>query len=132
MKKSTIIKSQNTRSQNLALYGTKAQQHKRFKNIAKELSDRHISLGDIADPNSPKQYTLMDIAQQEGMTLGEMTVLRQYAKAIYEGDTRAAEFVRDTAGEKPTQDVTVVSEKSPIESLSDEELLLLINKLKEE
>lgn len=126
------IKSYNTRQENLALHGSKKEQHKKWKNIAKELSDRHISLGDISDPSSPKQYALMDIAKQEHLSLGELTVLRQFAEAIYTGSTRAAEFVRDTMGEKPTNDISLTTQKSPIEEMSDEDLALLIAHLKEQ
>lgn len=129
MKKSTKIKSLNTRATNKALYGNP---HKKWKNIAKELSDRHISLGDIIDPNSKKQYALMDIADQEGLSLGEMTILRQYAEAIYAGSTKAAEFVRDTMGEKPTTDLTVTNTTSPLQEMSTEDLQLLLQHLKEE
>ena len=126
------IKTYNTRQEKLALYGAKKEQHKKWKNIAKELSDRHISLGDISDPSSPKQYALMDIAKHENLSLGELTVLRQFAEAIYTGSTRAAEFVRDTMGEKPTNDISLTTQKSPIEELSDEDLAALLAHLKEQ
>jgi len=129
MKKSTKIKQLNTKATNKALYGN---QHKKWKNVAKELSDRHITLGDIVDPTSKKQYALMDIASKENLSLGEMTVLRQYAEAIYSGSTKAAEFIRDTMGEKPTNDISVVSTTSPLQDMTTEDLQLLLKFYKEQ
>ena len=129
MLNSTKIKSLNTKAENKALYGN---QHKKWKNVARELSDRHITLGDIVDPTSKKQYVLMDIANKENLSLGELTVLRQYAEAIYSGSTKAAEFIRDTMGEKPSTDVSVTSTTSPLEGMSTEDLQSLLNFLKEQ
>lgn len=122
-------KSINTRRENLAFFGTKKQQHKKWKNVVKELSDREITLGDIADENSPAQYTLKAIAQENHLTLGELVVLRQYAEAIH-GSTKSAEFLRDTMGEKPSNDVNLNTTQSPLASLSDEELHSLLDSLK--
>ena len=122
-------KSINTRRENLAFFGTKKQQHKKWKNVVKELSDREITLGDIADENSPAQYTLRAIAQENHLTLGELVVLRQYAEAIH-GSTKSAEFLRDTMGEKPSNDVNLNTTQSPLASLSDEELHSLLESLK--
>lgn len=122
-------KALNTRRENLAFFGTKKQQHKKWKNVVKELSDREITLGDIADENSPAQYTLRAIAQENHLTLGELVVLRQYAEAIH-GSTKSAEFLRDTMGEKPSNDVNLTTTQSPLASLSDEELHSLLESLK--
>lgn len=122
-------KALNTRRENLAFFGTKKQQHKKWKNVVKELSDREITLGDIADENSPAQYTLRAIAQENHLTLGELVVLRQYAEAIH-GSTKSAEFLRDTMGEKPSNDVNLTTTQSPLASLSDEELHSLLDSLK--
>lgn len=122
-------KALNTRRENLAFFGTKKQQHKKWKNVVKELSDREITLGDIADENSPAQYTLRAIAQENHLTLGELVVLRQYAEAIH-GSTKSAEFLRDTMGEKPSNDVNLTTTQSPLSSLSDDELHSLLESLK--
>lgn len=122
-------KIENTRRENLALFGNKTQQHKKWKNVVKELSDREISLGDIADENSPAQYTLQAIAKENHLTLGELVVLRQYAEAIH-GSTKSAEFLRDTMGEKPSNDVNLSTTQSPLASLSDDDLRLILENLK--
>ena len=63
--------------------------------------------------------------------MGELIVLRQAFKAIEEGDTRAAEFFRDTMGENPKQVVEV--QKSALSQMTDEEIeeqLAVLNELR--
>ncbi len=126
-----MSKARNTRLENLNFYGNKKQQHKKWRNIARELSDRHISLTDIADSESPKQKGLLQIAEQEDMTLGDLTLLRQYSEAIINGSTKAAEFIRDTMGEKPSTQLDLNNmDESGISQMSLEELVELKELLK--
>ena len=61
--------------------------------------------------------------EETEMTLDDVVILQQYAKAIINQDTKAAEFIRDTKGEKPATTVDMsVDNKSQIEQMSDEEL----------
>jgi hypothetical protein len=62
----------------------------------------------------------MEICKKNNVTMGELIVLRQAFKAIEEGDTRAAEFFRDTMGENPKQVVEV--QKSALSQMTDEEI----------
>ena len=55
--------------------------------------------------------------------------MRQAFKAIEEGDTRAAEFMRDTMGENPKQIVEV--QKSALSQMSDEEIEAALEQLKD-
>lgn len=129
-------KAQRTRIRNAALektnlYGTPKQQHKKWRRIAQELSDRKISLNDIINIDSPKQDGLMELAKQEEMTLGDMVLLRQYSEAIVNGSTKAAEFVRDTMGERPSTQVDINNvDESGISQMSLDELLELKELLK--
>lgn len=126
-----MSKARNTRLENLNFYGSKKQQHRKWRTIAKELSDRHISLTDIADPDNPKQKGLMQLAGQEDMTLGDLTLLRQYSEAIVNGSTKAAEFIRDTMGEKPSTQLDVNNiDESGLSQMSLEELQELKELLK--
>lgn len=120
------VKSRNAKLENLARYGTRKDQHKKWKYITQELSDRHISLSDIANPDSPKQMGLTQMINNDEITLGEMVMLQQYAEAIENRSTKAAEFIRDTMGEKPSTqlDVNDVSE-SGISQMSLEDLIAL-------
>lgn len=128
---SRTTKARNTRMENLNLYGTPKKQHKKWKNIAKELSDRHITLCDIADLDSPKQKGLLQVFSSEDMTLGDLTILRQYSEAIVNGSTKAAEFIRDTMGEKPSTQLDVNNiDESGLSQLSLDELVELRELLK--
>ena len=60
------------------------------------------------------------LAQKNNITIGEMILLRQAYKAIEDGDTRAAEFFRDTMGENPKQVVEV--QQSALSQMSEEQL----------
>lgn len=124
------IKSRNTKLENAELYGNKKTLHKKWKNIARELSDRNISLGDIADLDSPKQGGLMQVAYNENMTMGELVLLRQYSEAICNGSTKAAEFVRDTMGEKPSTQIDMSVEEGGLSQMSLKELEELRDLLK--
>ena len=62
----------------------------------------------------------MELCKKNSVTLGELIVLRQAFKAIEDGDTRAAEFFRDTMGENPKQVLEV--QKSALSQMTDEEI----------
>lgn len=52
----------------------------------------------------------------KNITLQEAMLLQQVKKAL-KGDRKAAEFVRDTAGEKPTEEINVKAESKVHEDL---------------
>lgn len=62
----------------------------------------------------------MELCKKNDVTIGELILLRQAFKAIEDGDTRAAEFFRDTMGENPKQVVEV--QKSALSQMTDEEI----------
>ena len=76
-----------------------------------------------------KQYApeFMQLLENDDVTLAELVLLQQYAKAIKEGDTKAATFLRDTAGMAPIKEVSMSVEQKGLQSLSDEELRTLLN-----
>lgn len=55
---------------------------------------------------SPDEIQDMEKAKAINLTANEAILLAQYQKAIT-GDTKAAEFIRDTAGEKPKEQIEV-------------------------
>lgn len=55
---------------------------------------------------SPDEISDMEKAKEINLTANEAILLAQYQKAI-SGDTKAAEFIRDTAGEKPKEQIEV-------------------------
>ena len=74
----------------------------------------------------------IELCKKNNVTLGELIILRQAFKAIEDGDTRAAEFFRDTMGENPKQVLEV--QKSALSQMTDEEIeeqLSILNGLKE-
>ena len=99
---------------------SKRETHKKWKTIARELSDLNMSYSDLANMSNEKPALAYAIAKKNKVTTGEMILLRQIYKAIEDGDTRAAEFLRDTMGENPKQVVEV--QKSTISQMTDEEI----------
>ena len=80
----------------------------------------NITLEDIA--HDEKQKGFYDMMRENNMTLDEMVVLQQYSKAIIDRDTRSAEFIRDTAGEKPSTQIDLSTEDNGLSKMSLEEL----------
>lgn len=114
-----------TKMENHYLFGDKKAIHKKWKNIVSELSDREITLEDICNPESNKQLGLLEVVKDQKMSLGDLALLRQYGEAILNGSTRAAEFLRDTMGEKPTTQIDMNVEEKGLKKMSYEELLEL-------
>ena len=112
--------------------GTSKDRRKKYKHIVEEMGARGISLKDISDENfNGKSRGFIDMIKQEKMTMDEVVVLQQYAKAIINQDTKAAEFIRDSVGEKPSTVVDMsVGEKSAIEQMSTEELSQMFETMK--
>lgn len=95
-----------------------------WRSVVRELGERSITLADIG--KNAKCRGLAEMLDNKDLTLSDLVVLGQYAKAIEDGDTKAATFLRDTAGYKPSVDVTVEHKHEGLASLSDEQLQLLL------
>lgn len=119
----------NGKLEQLARLGTKAQRRKKYKMIIQELGARHISLADIA--NGDKMPGFLEMLDKTGSTMDDAVILQQYANAIIDRDTRAAEFLRDTVGEKPSNTVDLTTNEGGLSKLSDEDLASLLTLLKE-
>lgn len=117
-------KRYNTIRERIARQGTPTQVKKKMKQIAIELGQRNITLKDIASTDfGGKSRGFIDMMDKTGMTMDDVVMLQAYSKAIIDRDIKAAEFIRDTKGEKPATTVDMsVSDKSPIEQMTDEEL----------
>lgn len=117
-------KQYNSQRERIARQGTPTQVKRKMKQIAQELGARHITLQDIATQDfNGKSRGFIDMMDQTGMTMDDVVMLQAYSKAIIDRDIKAAEFIRDTKGEKPATTVDMsVDNKSPIESMSDDEL----------
>ena len=101
-----------------------------YRTIVRELSDRQIPLNLLSDASRAKG--LAQMLEEDVCTLSELVILGQFAKAIDDSDTRAAEFLRDTAGYKPQTDVTVEHKTQGLASLTDTQLLTLLQALNPE
>lgn len=121
----------NGHMEKINLLGTKKTRAKKYKKIADEMGARMITLDDISNNFDKKKKGILDMMNETEMTLDELVVLGQYSKAIIDGDTRSAEFIRDTKGEKPSTQLDITDNSSGISKLSDEELRELIKELKE-
>ena len=117
-------KRYNSMRERIARQGTPTQIKKKMKQIALEMGQRGITLKDVASTDfGGKSRGFIDMMDKTGMTMDEVVILQAYSKAIIDRDIKAAEFLRDTKGEKPATTVDMsVSDKSPIEQMSDEEL----------
>ena len=118
-------KATNAIREKNALIGTPAQRRKKYRTIVKEMGARNISLADLAEGLGPKEKGFFDMMQQTEMTMDEAVVLQQYAKAIYDKDTKSAEFLRDTAGEKPSMQIDIADDDNGLSRMSLEELKAL-------
>ena len=101
--------------------------HRRWKSIAQELSDLNLSPKDLDFINSEKPGLALQLVKKNNVGLGEMILIRQAYKAIEDGDTRAAEFFRDTMGENPKQIVEV--QRSTVSQMTDEEIQNALDKI---
>ena len=125
----------NKRMEQLNLQGTKKQRRKKYAHIIKEMGVRNITLEDVANGLGDKEKGFLDMMNKTGMTMDETVVLQQYAKAIIHQDTRSAEFLRDTAGEKPSTQIDLTSDEGGLSKMSLEELKelkALLQELKKE
>lgn len=83
----------------------------------------------LKDGASEDLEKIQSIAALNGknITVQEAIILAQIKKAI-KGDTRAAEYIRDTSGNKAKEEVAISgSLNNPFEGLSTEELRRLID-----
>lgn len=123
----------NKQMESNSILGTKKQRRKKYREIIKELGSRDISYADIANGLGEKEKGFLDMVKSTpGMTMNDVVVLQQYAKAIIDKDTRAAEFLRDTAGEKPSTQIDMNNNSdNGLSQMSLEELIELRDLLKQ-
>lgn len=114
-----------------ALKGSSKARRKKYRDIIKDMGDCEITLADIS--KGEKLDGLAYLLDKNGATLDEYVVLQQYSNAIYDRSTKAAEFLRDTAGEKPSTQVDLNgSVETGLSTMSTEELIELRDLLKQQ
>ena len=103
----------------------KSHSSRHWKTLIAAMGEMQVPLSALAEMKQyAPEFTAMLV--NEDVTLADLVLLQQYAKAIQEGDTKAATFLRDTAGMAPIKEVSVSSEPTGLQSLSDEELRALL------
>lgn len=76
------------------------ERNKSMKKLTEEILARTVKLNEVE-----KSAFLTDLRRSEKITLQEAIIYSQISKAIAERDTTAAQFVRDTSGQKPKDEV---------------------------
>lgn len=90
---------------------------RRRKRTFKEILEI-IASSQIKDAKTKKLAESLGL-DPEDITYGLMVNLAQVNKAIKEKDTRAAEYVRDTIGEKPSNQVEVTKDYEDLSPLAE-------------
>lgn len=100
---------------------------RREKKAMKETLNTLLSMT-LEDGKSANIDNIKSIAALKGknITVQEAILLKQLEKAI-KGDTRAAEYIRDTSGNKAKEEIAVSGEvNNPLAGLTTEELKRLL------
>ena len=103
--------------------GKARREKKAMKDTLTALLSMPLEDGAVADIE-----TIQSVAALQGknLTVQEAIMLAQIQKAM-NGDTKAAEFVRDSSGNKPREDIAVNARvNNPFSDLTTEELKKLI------
>lgn len=100
---------------------------RREKKLMRETLDILLSMplknGKFADVDSIRNFAAL---KGKNINVQEAILIAQIQKAM-KGDTRAAEYVRDTIGQKPVDNVVMGGEvNNPMAGLTTEELKKLI------
>lgn len=96
---------------------------KDIKSICNELLN--LNAVDIAQGVLPDEISQKLIDSDINITLYDLIVAKQIETAIKDGNVRAAEFLRDSSGDKPTErieqsiDIITETDRQLIEMLSD-------------
>lgn len=124
-KKYTRIRETN------ALKGASKARRKKYRDIIKAMGECEITLENIS--KGEKLDGLAYLLDKNGATLDEYVILGQYSNAIYDRSTKAAEYLRDTAGEKPSTQVDINGGvETGLSTMSTEELIELRDLLKQQ
>lgn len=87
----------------IATRKAKKERRRSMQEIAKWLGNMTVTKGEVLDADEIQD---LEMAKSVNMTVNEAMILAQYQRALV-GDTKAAEFIRDTAGEKPKDEIEV-------------------------
>ena len=92
--------------------GKAKREKKLMKELVLEILDMNIKAG------KPEDFKNLADSKGKNISVGQATVLAQVKKAM-NGDTRAMEFLRDTAGQKPVDKQEVKTEIAACDKLNE-------------
>ena len=125
--KNTQFQSGDEAAKKGAKGGIASGRARREKKAMKETLNTLLSMT-LEDGKSANIDNIKSIAALKGknITVQEAILLKQLEKAI-KGDTRAAEYIRDTSGNKAKEEIAVSGEvNNPLAGLTTEELKRLL------
>lgn len=113
-----------TRATNGGIASGKARREKKaMKETLALLLSMPLQAGDAADIEEIQNYAAI---KGKNITVQEAIMMAQIKKAV-KGDTRAAEFIRDSSGNKPVDGLEISGNvNNPFAGLSTEELKALV------
>jgi len=88
---------------------------RKLKELANEMFDRQITWEDIE--NNEKTKGVADMLQKTGTTYAELALAQQMYRAAYKADLKSLEFLRDTAGQKPTEKIEQTVKNNDYDSI---------------
>lgn len=118
------MRTPEERAENGRKGGLKAQENNRKRRTAQEIMQMLLDCTISKTQAREKLGEYAEFLPEEGATLADLVNLRQIIEAA-EGSTKAAEFVRDTSGDKPVERQEINAE---IMSDADRELMQQIKK----
>lgn len=121
------VKSKNEARERGRAGGIASGKARREKRLMRETLDILLSMsmknGKYADVDSIRSFAAL---KGKNISVQEAILIAQVQKAM-KGDTRAAEYIRDTIGQKPVDNVVIDGEvNNPMAGLTTEELKKLI------
>ena len=93
----------------------KRKQKKSFKELISIISEMPILSDDLQEVAKEMGVN----PKNEEVTMGLLVNLAQFQKAIKEKDTRSAEYIRDTLGEKPSVKQTIDTDYEDLTGLGE-------------
>lgn len=122
----------------------------KFKELGEQMLERNVSWDElhkyiedkIQNPHTPDKERgsyykpgIKEMLRETGFSLAELMFAQQVWDAAFKGDRQAFETVRDTVGQKPSNDVNINDTTDPVKKMSNDELkerIALLKQLEEE
>lgn len=103
--------------------GKKRREKKAMKETLETLLSMTLKEGASADIDKIQSIATLN---GKNITVQEAIMLKQLQKAI-KGDTKAAQFIRDTSGNKPIEGVEISGQVNPLAGMTTEDLKKMVD-----